>query len=62
MLDAVPHPQMKSCFGHIGRPVSLEEDQKRLCHGCEDLERCHCLSSASALWEQTRTMRKGIKS
>jgi len=62
VLAEIPRPEMKTCFGHIGRPVSLEEDQKRLCHGCEDLERCHCLSTASALWEQTRIMKKGPNS
>jgi len=61
VLEEVPRPQMKSCFGHIGRPAALEEDQKRLCYSCPDIQNCQYLSTASALWEQTRILKKGQK-
>lgn len=50
---------MKSCFGHLGRWVALDEDQKKMCHDCEDIKICFYLSKSSADWELTRIMKKG---
>ena len=60
-LEEVPRGKMKPCFGHLGRPAALEEEQRLMCHACPDIERCHWLSTASALWEQARALKKAGK-
>jgi len=52
---------MKPCFGHIGRWATLDDDQKKMCYACEDIEICFYLSKSSADWETTRILKKGQK-
>ena len=58
VLEEVPSGQMKSCFGHIGRPTALDEEQRLMCHACPDIQRCYFLSTATAQWEQARAAKK----
>lgn len=61
VLEEVSSGEMKPCFGHLGRPAALEEEQRLMCHACPDIEHCFYLSTATAQWERARAAKKGAK-